>query len=140
MPLDTSIKKVLWHTGLKGTDTEHVESDHQTVVTSNVGGADGVIQLSGLEDGIYYFHETKTLKGYAIDDEIKSFAIKDGYFYEDANVTGTGTKTYSITVTNEVAAILPGTGGRGNVMLLYIAFAMFALSGMFVVIARRKSK
>lgn len=134
------VKFEYWHTGLKGTDTEQVESDHQTVVTSNVGGEDGVIQLSGLEDGIYYFHETKTLKGYAIDDEIKSFAIKDGYFYEDANVTGTGTKTYSITVTNEVAAILPGTGGRGNVMLLYIAFAMFALSGMFAVIARRKSK
>lgn len=134
------VKFEYWHTGLKGTDTEQVESDHQTVVTSNVGGEDGVIQLSGLEDGIYYFHETKTLKGYAIDDEIKSFAIKDGYFYEDANVTGTGTKTYSITMTNEVAAILPGTGGRGNVMLLYIAFAMFALSGMFAVIARRKSK
>lgn len=112
-------------------------------------GANGKLNLYGLEPGTYYLSETATMDGYTrldapitivIADEDDN-GVADAKVNEaDAQVTG-GVVYLSVENTkNELGFTLPQTGGTGTLVVTAIGLGMLCAGVILLVVYRRKGQ
>lgn len=105
----------------------------QTIIT----GLQGTVKITGLDEGTYWFKETKAPEGYAVVDDPVSATIEAGD--EDRNVS-IGEKG-DFTFTNTKLSSLPETGGIGTTIFTIGGCAiMIAAAGLFFASRRKSTK
>lgn len=105
----------------------------QTIIT----GLSGTVKITGLDEGTYWFKETKAPEGYAVVDEPVSATIEAGD--EDRNVS-IGEKG-DFTFTNTKLSSLPETGGIGTtIFTIGGCVIMIAAAGLFFASRRKSAK
>lgn len=112
-------------------------------------GANGKLNLYGLEPGTYYLSETATMDGYTRLDAPITIVIADGdsdgtatatVNGADARVTG-GVVYLSVENTkNELGFTLPQTGGTGTLVVTAIGLGMLCAGVILLVVYRRKGQ
>lgn len=112
-------------------------------------GANGKLNLYGLEPGTYYLSETATMDGYTRLDAPITIVIADGdsdgtatatVNGADARVTG-GVVYLSVENTkNELGFTLPQTGGTGTLVVTAIGLGMLCAGVILLVVYRRKEQ
>ena len=112
-------------------------------------GANGKLNLYGLEPGTYYLSETATMDGYTRLDAPITIVIADGdsdgaatakVNEADARVTG-GVVYLSVENTkNELGFTLPQTGGTGTLVVTAIGLGMLCAGVILLVVYRRKGQ
>ena len=112
-------------------------------------GANGKLNLYGLEPGTYYLSETATMDGYTRLDAPITIVIADGdsdgtatatVNGADAQVTG-GVVYLSVENTkNELGFTLPQTGGTGTLVVTAIGLGMLCAGVILLVVYRRKGQ
>lgn len=112
-------------------------------------GANGKLNLYGLEPGTYYLSETATMDGYTrldapitivIADENSDGVATAKVNEADAQVTG-GVVYLSVENTkNELGFTLPQTGGTGTLAVTAIGLGMLCAGVILLVVYRRKGQ
>ena len=112
-------------------------------------GANGKLNLYGLEPGTYYLSETATMDGYTRLDAPITIVIADGdsdgaatakVNEADARVTD-GVVYLSVENTkNELGFTLPQTGGTGTLVVTAIGLGMLCAGVILLVVYRRKGR
>lgn len=112
-------------------------------------GANGKLNLYGLEPGTYYLSEIATMDGYTRLDAPITIVIADGdsdgtatatVNGADARVTG-GVVYLSVENTkNELGFTLPQTGGTGTLVVTAIGLGMLCAGVILLVVYRRKGQ
>lgn len=112
-------------------------------------GANGKLNLYGLEPGTYYLSETATMDGYTRLDAPITIVIADGdsdgtatatVNGADARVTN-GVVYLSVENTkNELGFTLPQTGGTGTLVVTAIGLGMLCAGVILLVVYRRKGR
>ena len=112
-------------------------------------GANGKLNLYGLEPGTYYLSETATMDGYTrldapitivIADENSDGVATAKVNEADAQVTG-GVVYLSVENTkNELGFTLPQTGGTGTLVVTAIGLGMLCAGVILLVVYRRKGQ
>lgn len=140
----------------KGTETlkfTQVEGtykyDPSGTVTDLVTNADGTINVVGLDEGEYVWHETAAPAGYkTVGDTTVKFDVKiaaDGSYEVTKSVSGSDLKSAEVTDTNGVFEVgvvdekgidMPFTGQQGMMMLTVVGAGVIAFS--FAEVLRRR--
>lgn len=112
-------------------------------------GANGKLNLYGLEPGTYYLSETATMDGYTRLDAPITIVIADGdsdgaatakVNEADARVTD-GVVYLSVENTkNQLGFTLPQTGGTGTLVVTAIGLGMLCAGVILLVVYRRKGQ
>lgn len=112
-------------------------------------GANGKLNLYGLEPGTYYLSETATMDGYTRLDAPITIVIADGdsdgaatakVNEADAQVTD-GVVYLSVENTkNQLGFTLPQTGGTGTLVVTAIGLGMLCAGVILLVVYRRKGQ
>lgn len=112
-------------------------------------GANGKLNLYGLEPGTYYLSETATMDGYTRLDAPITIVIADGdsdgaatakVNEADARVTD-GVAYLSVENTkNQLGFTLPQTGGTGTLVVTAIGLGMLCAGVILLVVYRRKGR
>ena len=92
--------------------------------------ANGVLNIVGLDEGNYYFEETKAPNGYSINDQLAPAQVKDGV-----------TEAVAVEFLDIKLADLPSTGGIGTtIFTIGGCIIMIAAAGLFFASRRKSSK
>ena len=102
------------------------------VITTN---GQGIAQYKGLAAGTYYVKETKAPTGYRLDNSIISAKIGPGEGSIDVAETE---GYYRLEVANNVAGLLPVTGGVGTIVFTSVGLLIVAGAIYFFFIYRKK--
>ena len=102
--------------------------------------ASGLLTIEGLDEGKYYFKETKAPEGYNILTDPVEITIDAEY-----NADGTFNKLKNVTagpyvpvgVENQTGTEFPETGGTGRI-IFYVLGALLMLGAAVVLVARKK--
>lgn len=120
-------------------------SENNTVLSTDKGG---FISIEGLDEGIYYLHETKAPEGYnALTEPIKieithnlentpdaSFEVKyDGSLVDADKFDG------KVPVENKSGLQLPSTGGIGTT-IFYVGGGILVIGAIVYLVTRRRAK
>ena len=105
---------------------EFVEDADHLVNNSITSGANGHIEIGGLDDGTYYLKETQAPSGYVCSDQELGITINEG---------STTTKAVSVKFAN---SLIPHTGGMGTTLFSIVGGALIATAGVVFVISRRR--
>ncbi len=98
-------------------------------VTSATSDENGMVTVYGLAYGTYYLLETKAPAGYNLPGEAIEFVIDDESHTPDK----------VITVENIQGTILPGTGGPGTELYLFLGLALLCSSAVLLLRRNRAS-
>lgn len=120
--------------------------DKETTTTLVVG-ANGMLQVSGLNAGSYILTETKAPTGYALPANPSTKVTITAKVDADGKITGEVTETpedgkagYSyIEVGNSKTPQLPETGGAGTVALTAVGVGLMAGAVVFLVRSRKQN-
>ena len=127
---DGVYKKALNSTEGQGTDTAAT----QTVVT----GQNGTIKITGLDEGDYWFEETKAPDGYSINTDGITAKIDLSEWDEQSNISiGEDESLY---LTDTKLASLPSTGGIGTTIFTIGGCAIMIAAAALYFVNRRKSE
>ncbi len=99
-------------------------------VTSVTTDGQGSALVYGLAYGTYYLVETKAPSGYNLPGEAIEFTV-DGDSHSPNKL---------IHVENIQGAILPGTGGMGTELYLYLGSALLCASALLLLLRRRRAQ
>ncbi|MBQ6353350.1 MAG: LPXTG cell wall anchor domain-containing protein, partial [Lachnospiraceae bacterium] len=108
---------------------------------------DGILNLSGLEESIYYLFETKTLDGYTLLDAPVMISTLNGQISASINNTpltcvkvkdAHDQDVWEITVYNSPGVELPSTGGVGTHLIYLLGGLMTAFAAAALLIRRRR--
>lgn len=123
-------------------DTEGVAGrytyDPNGTITEVETGADGTLEIKGLDVGKYYFKETEAPDGYHVKDDPKGYDAEG-----ELKVTGEATSIFEgeASLTNSKLSSLPGTGGIGTTIFTIGGCAiMVAAAGLFFASRRKANK
>lgn len=106
-----------------------VDEDTDKVTDVEVDG-NGVLNIIGLDEGNYYFQETKAPSGYSINTELKQAVVEDGV-----------TDFVEVEFLDTKLASLPETGGIGTtIFTIGGCIIMIAAAGLFFASRRKSSK
>ena len=106
----------------------------------------GILNLGGLEDGIYCLIETETLPGYNLLDAPVMITSTNGMITASLNGDPLNCKkvknsdnrdVYEITVYNSTGVELPHTGGSGTTLIYLLGSLTTALAAAALLIRRR---
>ena len=104
----------------------------QTIVV----GPDGTVTVKGLDEGDYWFKETKAPKGYSINAAGVSCTIDlTGWNEESGNITRD-----DLSLTDTKLASLPSTGGIGTTIFTIGGCAIMIAAAALYFVNRRKSE
>lgn len=107
--------------------TAEEEGATQTLVAT-----EGTVKVTGLDEGTYWFEETKAPEGYSINEEGASAEVTEG---EEAHVSIT------VSLTDTKLSALPGTGGIGTTIFTVVGCAlMIAAAGLFFANRKKEQK
>lgn len=96
----------------------------------------GKVRVVGLDNGVYYLHETKAPEGFNKLEHRQKFAISDNNL--DAIITGGVVSTNSgVQVVNYTGVMLPETGGMGTVLFITIGTILALGAGVVLVTKKR---
>lgn len=108
-------------------------TDAQT--TDTIETSDGIVKVTGLEEGKYYFDEVEAPDGYSINEEDKEVEISDLENGEkvkhDVHVTGDFFDTTLIQ--------LPFTGGMGTTIFTVLGVAIMAMAAALYFATKKKA-
>ena len=104
----------------------------QTIVT----GTAGTVKVTGLDEGTYYFKETKAPDGYALVNDPVSATIDDGNSDREVSIGANGKFTF----VNTKLAELPGTGGIGTTIFTIGGCLIMIIAAALFFANRRKAK
>ena len=108
-------------------------ADPAANIVTTVAAPNGTVKVTGLEEGIYKFIETKAPEGYSVDDNAKGNAM--------ANVDVTENKSATGNYTNTKLASLPSTGGMGTtIFTIGGCLIMIVAAGLYFANRRKASK
>ena len=106
-----------------------VDEDTDKETDVEVDG-NGVLNIIGLDEGNYYFQETKAPSGYSINTELKQAVVEDGV-----------TDFVEVEFLDTKLAALPSTGGIGTtIFTIGGCIIMIAAAGLFFASRRKSSK
>ena len=106
-----------------------VDEDTDKETDVEVDG-NGVLNIIGLDEGNYYFQETKAPSGYSINTELKQAVVEDGV-----------TDFVEVEFLDTKLAELPSTGGIGTtIFTVGGCIIMIAAAGLFFASRRKSSK
>lgn len=113
-----------------GTKDSTVDNVYRKAMSGETGvemvtGATGIIVVKGLDNGDYYFEETKAPAGYN-----KLTARTQPAHVENADAQ-------QVTVENSTGAILPSTGGIGTTIFYIIGGLLIVAAVVFFVVRRK---
>lgn len=112
---------------------ENEEGATQTIVT----GSNGTVKVTGLDEGTYWFKETKAPEGYALVNDPTSTVIEAGKEDREVSIGENGDFTF----TNTKLSSLPETGGIGTTIFTIGGCAiMVAAAGLFFASRRKANK
>ena len=107
----------------------------------------GILNLGGLEDGIYCLIETETLPGYNLLDAPVMITSTNGMITASLNGDPLNCKkvknsdnrdVYEITVYNSTGVELPHTGGSGTTLIYLLGSLTTALAAAALLLRRRR--
>ena len=142
---DLNIHKISSDTGasLEGAEFKlTLKSDPKQSYTASTN-EDGMIFFNDLPFGTYILQETKAPDGYQLNDKKYEIEIsEDGVkvLNSDGNII---TINDSLTISNKKKVggpVLPGTGGPGNFIFMWIGFLMIGITVVFNLYNRRKEE
>ncbi len=113
--------------GLSGAVFELYDSEHKLINTVT-SGADGHIEIGGLDDGTYYLKETQAPNGYVCSDQELEITINE----DSATTTAVSVKFAN--------SLIPHTGGMGTTLFSIVGGVLIAMAGTIFVISRRKRR
>ncbi len=98
----------------------------------------GKVRVVGLDNGIYWLHETKAPDGFNAIATRQKFTISDNNL--DAIITGGIVSTNSgVQVVNHTGSMLPETGGMGTVLFITFGTIVVLAAGVLLVTKKRMS-
>lgn len=107
--------------------TAEEEGATQTLVAT-----DGTVKVTGLDEGSYWFEETKAPEGYSINEEGAAAEVTEG---EESHVSIT------VSLTDTKLSSLPGTGGIGTTIFTVVGcLLMIAAAGLFFASRKKEQK
>ena len=109
---------------------ESTESEAaQTIKVGASGTQKGKVQVKGLDEGTYWFEETKAPEGYSVN--------ADG---ATVTITADGNKNISISgyVVDSKLIALPSTGGLGTTIFTIVGCTGMVVAGFYLFVSRRK--
>ncbi len=128
-----------WTTaGVAPKENPEATKTYATVLTT---GADGKIEIDGLDADTYYLREVKAPAGYNILDKDQEVKIEGATEVESED--GTKTLTYTtkvVKVNNQSGTELPSTGGMGTKVLYAIGALLVIGAGVLLVTKKRMSR
>ena len=93
----------------------------------------GMIEIEGIKEGIYYLKETKAPKGYNLLKDAIAITIDT-----NGKITINEREVTQVDVQNNAGSLLPSTGGMGTT-IFYIAGALLVLISGVVLIAKKRT-
>ena len=140
------IKFELYRVSQIGEDGKPKEGE-KPIIPAGQTDEHGLLNLGGLEDGIYGLIETETLDGYNLLDAPVMITSTDGRITASLNNVpltctkvkdGDGRDVWEITVYNSVGIELPSTGGVGTRLIYLLGALMVAFAAAASFIRRRR--
>lgn len=122
----------------------YVDSSGSETLTSDDSG---LVELNGLEAGVYYLVETKAPTGYNLLTGAVTITVKAKLVDLDSDGDADDIQYYAVidngvvsstTVINTTGVILPSTGGIGTTLFTVGGILIILLSGVFLVVNRKK--
>lgn len=125
---DNEKGEVLKFVGKNGVYKLAMENEEGAVDEIEVN-ADGVLKVTGLAEGTYFFEETKAPNGYSINEDGVTVTVEAK---DDANVSATGH------LIDTKLASLPGTGGIGTTIFTIGGCIIMIAAAAFYFLSRKK--
>ncbi len=108
----------------------------ETQATTLVSGADGYINISGLDADTYYLTETKAPEGYnKLAADVTVIIDSEGNVKDSAN--GEALANDTVKVENKAGSVLPETGGMGTT-LFYIIGGLMMLAAVVLLVTKKR--
>ena len=107
-------------------------ADNEATSTDTLVAVNGTLTVKGLDEGTYWFEETKAPEGYSINVDGASATIKES---KDKNVT------VPTSLKDTKLSALPSTGGIGTTIFTIAGcLIMVAAAGLFFASRKRTNK
>lgn len=114
-------------------------NDNEADIVTEIEVKNGIVTVSGFDNGTYYLKETQAPKGYNMLKDAVSFTLSDkdlhAVFNGDIYSVGSG-----IQIVNHSGTMLPETGGIGTMIFITTGSILVLSMGVLLVVKKRMSQ